>query len=108
MDVLYFDNAASSWPKPPAVLQAMAECLQEYAANPGRGSHQLAVKASRVLFDTRRHAAKLFGARNPNDISFTLNATHALNAAIKGFCSRETTLFQPVLNITQCADRLNI
>ncbi|AQR78709.1 aminotransferase class V-fold PLP-dependent enzyme [Paenibacillus larvae] len=85
MDVLYFDNAASSWPKPPAVLQAMAECLQEYAANPGRGSHQLAVKASRVLFDTRRHAAKLFGARNPNDISFTLNATHALNAAIKGF-----------------------
>ncbi|MCD1261806.1 aminotransferase class V-fold PLP-dependent enzyme [Paenibacillus athensensis] len=82
---LYFDNAASSWPKPPMVVDAMSRCILEYAANPGRGSHRMAVQASRILFETRKHAAKLFGIKNPNDISFALNTTHALNQAIKGF-----------------------
>ncbi|MBP1994607.1 cysteine desulfurase family protein [Paenibacillus eucommiae] len=84
-DIIYLDNAATSWPKPPAVLQAMQTCMLEYAANPGRGSHQMAVKASRALFETRKQVAKLFGVRNPNDISFALNTTHALNQAIKGY-----------------------
>jgi len=85
MEVAYFDHAASSWPKPPQVLQAMQDCMLHYSANPGRGSHQMAVKASRVLFDTRKHLAKLFRIKNPNDISFALNTTMALNQAIKGF-----------------------
>ncbi|OXM84529.1 aminotransferase class V-fold PLP-dependent enzyme [Paenibacillus rigui] len=84
-EVAYFDHAASSWPKPPEVLQAMQECMLHYSANPGRGSHQMAVKASRVLFETRKHLAKLFKIKNPNDISFALNTTMALNQAIKGF-----------------------
>jgi cysteine desulfurase family protein len=84
-EVIYFDNAASSWPKPKAVLEAMQTCMIEYSANPGRGSHRMAVQASRVLFDTRKQAARLFGIKNPNDISFSLNTTHALNQAIKGF-----------------------
>ncbi|MZQ82679.1 aminotransferase class V-fold PLP-dependent enzyme [Paenibacillus sp. 5J-6] len=84
-DVMYFDQAASSWPKPPAVMDAMMICMQDYAANPGRGSHQMAVKASRVLFETRKNLARLFGIKNPNDLSFALNTTHALNQAIKGF-----------------------
>lgn len=84
-DVMYFDQAASSWPKPPAVMEAMMDCMQDYAANPGRGSHQMAVKASRVLFETRKNLARLFGIKNPNDLSFALNTTHALNQAIKGF-----------------------
>lgn len=83
--VMYFDQAASSWPKPPAVLDAMMTCMQDYAANPGRGSHQMAVKASRVLFESRKNLARLFGIKNPNDLSFALNTTHALNQAIKGF-----------------------
>ncbi|TXK77764.1 aminotransferase class V-fold PLP-dependent enzyme [Paenibacillus sp. N3.4] len=83
--MIYFDQAASSWPKPPAVMEAMMQCMHEYAANPGRGSHQMAVQASRVLFDTRKNLARLFSIRNPNDISFALNTTHALNQAIKGF-----------------------
>ncbi|NOV02761.1 aminotransferase class V-fold PLP-dependent enzyme [Paenibacillus planticolens] len=83
--VMYFDQAASSWPKPPAVMDAMMACMQDYAANPGRGSHQMAVKASRVLFETRKNLARLFGIKNPNDLSFALNTTHALNQAIKGF-----------------------
>ncbi|MCS7463106.1 aminotransferase class V-fold PLP-dependent enzyme [Paenibacillus doosanensis] len=85
MQVAYFDHAASSWPKPPEVLEAMQQCMLEYAANPGRGSHQMAVRASRTLFETRKSLAKLFAVKNPNDISFAQNTTMALNQAILGF-----------------------
>ncbi|PYI52391.1 aminotransferase class V-fold PLP-dependent enzyme [Paenibacillus flagellatus] len=85
MTIKYFDNAASSWPKPPQVLDAMTESIREAAANPGRGSHQMAVKASRILFEARHEVARLIGVKNPNDISFALNTTMALNQAIKGF-----------------------
>lgn len=78
------DNAATSWPKPPSVIEAMERCMLESAANPGRGSHAMAVKASRVLFETRKRLSKLFQIANPNNIAFTLNTTHALNLAIQG------------------------
>ena len=85
MRIRYFDNAASSWPKPPAVSEAMAKAVREFAANPGRGSHQMAMLASRTLFETRKHIAQLFNIKNANDISFALNTTFALNQAILGF-----------------------
>ncbi|TDF94356.1 aminotransferase class V-fold PLP-dependent enzyme [Paenibacillus piri] len=85
MNIAYLDHAASSWPKPPEVLQAMQENLLLNGSNPGRGSHQMAVQASRVLFETRKSLAKLFKVKNPNDISFALNTTMALNQAIFGF-----------------------
>lgn len=84
MKTYYFDHAASSWPKPAGVIEAMTKCLLEYGANPGRGSHQMAVKASRALFETRKSLARLFGISNPNDICYTMNTTEALNLAIKG------------------------
>ncbi|RXT08888.1 aminotransferase class V-fold PLP-dependent enzyme [Ammoniphilus sp. CFH 90114] len=84
MEITYLDNAASTWPKPTAVKQKMVECLEEYAANPGRGGHQLALRASKELFYTRAKIAKLFHVKNPNDIVFTLNATAALNLGIRG------------------------
>ena len=83
--MIYLDHAATSWPKPPAVIQAMQVAMEESAANPGRGSHAMAVKASRVLFESRMQLAKLFCVRNANDIVFTNNTTLALNMAIKGF-----------------------
>ncbi len=88
MSILYFDHAASSWPKPPAVAEAMVKCINEYAANPGRGSHQMGVRASRVLFEGRKQLAQLFRISNPNDISYALNTTAALNLAIKGFVKK--------------------
>jgi len=84
MKTIYLDNAASTWPKPPQVKQAMVECLDEYAANPGRGGHQLAMRASKALYFTRSKLAQLFNVSNPNDIVFTSNATSALNQGIKG------------------------
>jgi len=82
---IYMDNAATSWPKPPQVQEAMERTMREAAANPGRGSHEMAVKASRVLFEGRKAIAKLFRFSNPNDVVFTLNATHALNIALQGW-----------------------
>ena len=82
--IIYLDNAATSWPKPPGVVEAIERNVRENAANPGRGSHEMAVKASRVLFDARKRLARLFGIGNPNDIAFALNTTHALNLAIQG------------------------
>lgn len=82
--IIYLDHAATSWPKPPGVLDAMQFAMQQSAANPGRGSHAMAVKASRVLFETRMGISKLFHINNANDIAFTSNTTMALNLAIKG------------------------
>lgn len=82
--IIYLDHAATSWPKPPGVLQAMQVAMEESAANPGRGSHTMAVKASRVLFETRMKLSKLFHIKNANDIAFTPHTTMALNMAIKG------------------------
>lgn len=86
MRTIYLDNAASTWPKPAGVSQAMVECVEGYGANPGRGGHRLSMKASKAVYGTRVKLAQLFGIRNPNDIFFTANATQALNQAIKGFC----------------------
>lgn len=85
MRIIYLDNAASTWPKPPGVKEQMAEVIDGYAANPGRGGHTLAMKASKVLFQTRLQVSRLFGVKNPNDLFFYMNATQALNQAIKGF-----------------------
>lgn len=84
-DIIYLDNAASSWPKPDGVAAAVADTIARCGANPGRGSHRMAVEASRILFRTRKKLADLFGIRNPNDIAFALNTTAALNTAILGY-----------------------
>jgi len=85
MTIIYLDNAASTWPKPPTVKDMMAEAIEDYAANPGRGGHTLAMKASKTVFRTRVQLSRLFGIQNPNNLFFYLNATQALNQAIKGF-----------------------
>ncbi|MFD0590214.1 aminotransferase class V-fold PLP-dependent enzyme [Paenibacillus sp. GCM10027627] len=82
---IYLDHAATSWPKPPEVTDAVMRAMLNDAANPGRGSHAMAVRASRILFDARKQLAKLFNIRNPNDIAFASNTTMALNMAIKGW-----------------------
>ncbi|WNF37155.1 aminotransferase class V-fold PLP-dependent enzyme [Bacillaceae bacterium IKA-2] len=84
MTIIYFDQAASSFPKPKSVAEAMAKAINEYGANPGRGGHQLANKAASVIYETRQKLALLFGEKDPKNVFFCQNATHALNQAIKG------------------------
>ncbi|MBI3088437.1 MAG: aminotransferase class V-fold PLP-dependent enzyme [Candidatus Omnitrophica bacterium] len=84
MPAVYLDNAATSFPKPPRVYERIRGFLEEYGACPGRGSHEMARQAEAVIEATRRVVAELFGASDPRRIVFALNATDALNMAIKG------------------------
>ncbi|WP_460323380.1 aminotransferase class V-fold PLP-dependent enzyme [Paenibacillus sp. YSY-4.3] len=83
--VIYFDHAATSWPKPPSVGEAMMSILNGQAASAGRGNHNMALQAGRIMFNARQALATLFHVSNPNDIVFTSNTTTALNLAIKGW-----------------------
>lgn len=82
--MIYFDNAATSWPKPPAVSTAMERFLREYGANPGRSGHALSIQAGRVVYEARERVARLFGHADPLSVVFTKNATEALNLVIQG------------------------
>lgn len=82
--MIYLDNAATSWPKPPAVMAAMVDFLERAGGNPGRSGHRLSVAAGRIVYDTRESLAEFFGVRDPLRVIFTLNATHALNLALRG------------------------
>ena len=85
---IYFDNAATSFPKPPSVINAVSRTMRESGGNPGRGSHKLARSAAHVLYDCREEIADLIGLSDPTRISFTKNTTEALNIAVKGLLGR--------------------
>lgn len=82
--MIYLDNAATSWPKPPGVGEAMQKTLSELGGSPGRAGHRMALQAGRLVYDTRDKLASLFNIKNPLQVVFTLNATDALNQAILG------------------------
>ncbi|EFK09618.1 cysteine desulfurase family protein [delta proteobacterium NaphS2] len=82
--LIYFDNAATTFPKPPGVLAKMVETYERTGVSPGRGSYDLAVEAEDLVFDTRKRLARLFGAPDPNRVIFSGNATDALNLCIQG------------------------
>lgn len=82
--MIYLDNAATSWPKPPAVSAAVSEYLTEAGGNPGRSGHRMSLAATRVVEDAREALAGLFNVSDPSRLVFTHNATHALNVALYG------------------------
>ena len=82
--MIYLDNAATSWPKPDCVYEAMLTYMRDVGANPGRSGHRLANEAERLRFDAREALAELFGVSDPMRVIFMLNATEALNLVIRG------------------------
>jgi len=82
---VYLDNAATSWPKPETVYQAVDHFMREIGATPGRGGYQQEEDAQQIADETRSALAQLFNAPDPQDIAFTLNATQAINMALKGW-----------------------
>jgi cysteine desulfurase/selenocysteine lyase len=82
--MIYFDNAATSWPKPPGVVEAMVHFTNDVGANPGRSGHRLAVDAGRIVYNAREAVAKLFNAPDPLRVVFAHNVTEALNLALRG------------------------
>ena len=81
--MIYFDNAATTFPKPPCVINEVVECLKKYCGNPGRSSHAMAIAAAEKIYDTRERIGEFIGADTEN-VVFAPNATYALNLAIKG------------------------
>jgi cysteine desulfurase/selenocysteine lyase len=82
--MIYFDNAATSWPKPPGVARAMVHFLNEVGANPGRSAHRLSVESARIVYAAREAVAELFNAPDPLRVVFGHNVTEALNLALCG------------------------
>jgi selenocysteine lyase/cysteine desulfurase len=83
--MIYLDNAATTFPKPDKVWEAVVDCGKKNCGNPGRSGHEMSVKAAREVFKTREAAARIFHIVDSSRIVFTSNATAALNAAIHGF-----------------------
>src|SRR5262245_49748007 len=82
--MIYLDNAATSFPKPEAVYQALDAFARSSLANPGRAGHKMALAAERALDDGRHLLNQFFHGEAPERFIFTLNCTDALNMAFKG------------------------
>ncbi len=82
--MIYLDNAATSFPKPEAVYQALDRFARSSLANPGRAGHKMALAAEHALDDARHRLNRFFNGKSPERFAFALNGTDALNMAIKG------------------------
>lgn len=82
--MIYLDNAATTYPKPPQVSAAMQRALRMYGANPGRAGHRMSLRKAEAVFQVRERAARFFGAPGPENVAFVMNCTQALNMVIKG------------------------
>ncbi len=85
--MIYLDNAATTFPKPSSVYKSVMKAMKVYGANPGRGSHKMAIEGARIIYETRELLAELFNMDDPMKVIFTFNATDSLNTAIKGILS---------------------
>ena len=84
MQRIYLDNAATSWPKPTEVYDAVDRWQRENGAPFGRGVYDSASATDRLVHDARRAVATLLGVDDPSRVVFTLNGTDALHLAIQG------------------------
>lgn len=82
--MIYLDNAATTYPKPPEVARAMAGVIEKIGGNPGRSGHAGALAGGRIMEHCRELAAQYLKIQTPERIIFTLNCTDALNMAIRG------------------------
>ena len=83
MEMIYLDNAATTYHKPEEVIESVVYGLRNMGNN-GRGVNEIAISTARIIYDTREKLSDFFNIGNSQRISFTSNATEALNIAIKG------------------------
>lgn len=82
--MIYLDNAATTFPKPRTVPQAMQTAVLRFGANPGRSGHRLSLQAAEAMYRCREAAAGFFHCESPECIAFTLNCTYGINMVLKG------------------------
>ena len=81
---IYLDNAATSWPKPPVMMEGMIDFNTRIGSNPGRSGHSLSIEAGRVLFEARDMLSCLFNIQDPMCVVLTSGITHSLNIVLRG------------------------
>ncbi|HEV3298950.1 MAG TPA: aminotransferase class V-fold PLP-dependent enzyme [Planctomycetaceae bacterium] len=84
MQRIYLDNAATSYPKPPGVTEAVERALRDEGAAEGRSATRAALRVHAVVSRCRERAARLLGAKQSERIIFTFNGTDSLNLALHG------------------------
>lgn len=84
---VYLDHGATSWPKPPEVVDAVRDALTLYGGNPGRGAYRLAMATTRLIHESRRDVAALLGAPHSRDLLFQPGCTEAMNLVLRGLLS---------------------
>ncbi len=82
--MIYLDNAATTFPKPPSVIHAVNDCLKNYSVNTSRGGHKLALRADEAVFACRGAICDFFGADGEDRVIFTSGCTAAINTVLKG------------------------
>lgn len=82
--MIYFDHAATSFPKPRGVIEEMEDCMRYYCGNPGRSGHKLSMMMGEKIYEARKSVSSLLGIRNPSQLIFTKNTTESLNLALWG------------------------
>jgi cysteine desulfurase / selenocysteine lyase len=87
-DLIYLDNAATTFPKPKEVYDFMHDFYQASGANPGRSGHDMALESERIVNRTRKMLCELFNGTDPNRLTFSYNASDSLNIIINGMLSK--------------------
>lgn len=95
--MIYFDNAATTFPKPKSVIEKTFKAMTEYGANPGRSGHKLSLKMDREIFKTRELLTNFVGGDDVMKTIFTKNCTEGLNMAIKGLARKNTHVITTAL-----------
>lgn len=109
--MIYLDNGATTYPKPPQVRAALSEAMTRFGANPGRAGHNMAMQTAESVFHVRESAAELFHAPGPENVVFTLNCTEAVNFVLKGLlrpgdhavvsCLEHNAVFRPLWSLAK-------
>ena len=95
---VYLDNAATSWPKPKNVINAVSEALLR-CGNPGRSGHELSLYSMKAVYSCREAICAFLGFNHPENIIFTYNTTYALNMSIKGLMEDEGEIYESIEDI---------
>lgn len=98
--VVYLDHGATSWPKPPEVVAAVAAALTDLGGNPGRGAYRLAMETGRAVHRARHDVADLLGVADARDVSFQPGCTQAMNLVLGG-------LLRPGDRVVACSTEHN-
>lgn len=105
---LYFDNAATSSPKPESVWRAMADYAQRLGGSPGRGAYHESAEAGELMWRCRERICRLIGGTSPSHVIFGLNTSDGLNLAIKGLLAAPLREGKPVAAITTWIDHNSV